>query len=75
MNTRDKAPGGPAALRKAGVNFAFYSDGLDQPRDLQRAVKKAIDAGLAREDALRALTLAPAADLRRGGPHRKHRER
>jgi imidazolonepropionase-like amidohydrolase len=47
-------------LRKAGVAFAFYSDGLDQARDLQRAVKKAIDAGLSREDALRALTLAPA---------------
>ena len=60
VNTRDKAPGGPAALQKAGVTFAFYSDSLDQPRDLQRAVKKAVDAGLAREDALRALTLAPA---------------
>ena len=31
-----------------------------QPRDLQRAVKKAIDAGLSREEALRALTLSPA---------------
>ena len=47
-------------LQKAGVKFALYSDGLDQPRDLQRAVKKAIDAGLSREDALRALTLSPA---------------
>ena len=47
-------------LQKAGVKFALYSDGLDAPRDLQRAVKKAIDAGLSREDALRALTLSPA---------------
>ncbi len=42
------------------MKFAFYSDGLDAPRDLQRAVKKAIDAGLPREQALRALTMTPA---------------
>jgi imidazolonepropionase-like amidohydrolase len=60
LETRDKAPSAPALLKKAGVQFALYSDGLDQPRDLQRAVKKAIDAGLARQDALRALTLSPA---------------
>lgn len=57
---RDKAPSAPAALQKAGVKFALYSDGTDTPRDFQRAVKKAIDAGLSREDALRALTLSPA---------------
>jgi imidazolonepropionase-like amidohydrolase len=61
LETRDQAPSAPALLKKAGVPFAFYSDGLDQARDLQRAVKRAIDAGLAREDALRALTLSPAA--------------
>ena len=42
------------------MKFALYSDGIDAPRDFQRAVKKAIDAGLSREDALRALTLSPA---------------
>ena len=47
-------------LEAAGVKYAFYSDGLDQARDLQRAVKKAIDAGLPRDRALRALTLSPA---------------
>lgn len=56
----DKAPAAPAALKKAGVKFALYSDGIDTPRDLQRAVKKAIDAGLSREDAIRAMTLSPA---------------
>ena len=56
----DKAPSAPVALQKAGVKFAFYSDGIDTPRDLQRAVKKAIDAGLSREDAIRAMTLSPA---------------
>jgi len=60
LETRDKAPSTPSVLKNAGVKFAFYSDGLDQPRDLQRAVKKAIDAGLSREDAVRALTLSPA---------------
>ncbi len=56
----DQGPAAPALLQKAGVPFALYSDGLDQPRELQRAVKKAIDAGLARQDAIRALTLSPA---------------
>ena len=60
LEQRDKAPSAPSLLQKAGVKYALYSDGLDQPRDLQRAVKKAIDAGLSREDALRALTLSPA---------------
>ena len=60
LEPRDRAASAPSVLQKAGVKFALYSDGLDQPRDLQRAVKKAIDAGLAREDAIRALTLTPA---------------
>jgi hypothetical protein len=60
LQTRDQAPSAPGALKKAGVKFALYADGLEQPRDLQRAVKKAIDAGLSREDAIRALTLSPA---------------
>jgi imidazolonepropionase-like amidohydrolase len=60
LETRDQAASAPGLLKKAGVAFALYSDGLDQPRDLQRAVKKAIDAGLSRADALRALTLSPA---------------
>jgi imidazolonepropionase-like amidohydrolase len=60
MVLREKAPTTPAVLKKAGIKFALYSDGLDAPRDLQRAVKKAIDNGLSREDAVRALTLSPA---------------
>ena len=60
MVLREKAPTTPAVLQKNGIKFALYSDGLDTPRDLQRAIKKAIDNGLSREDALRALTLSPA---------------
>ena len=56
----DLGPSTPSQLKKAGVTFALYADGLDQPREFQRAVKRAIDAGLSREDAVRALTLAPA---------------
>jgi hypothetical protein len=60
LEVRDQAPSAPAALKKAGLAFAFYSDTLDQPRELHQAVRKAIAAGLPREDAVRALTLAPA---------------
>jgi len=60
LELRDKAPAAAGALAKAGVKFAFYSDGVSTPRDLMRAVKKAIDAGLSPDDAIRALTLSPA---------------
>jgi len=60
LELRDKAPTAAGALAKAGVKFAFYSDGVGTPRELMRAVKKAVDAGLEPEAAIRALTLAPA---------------
>ena len=60
LETRDLAPSGPAELVKAGVKFAFYSGGVERPSDLRKAVKKAIDAGLSKEEALKGLTLYPA---------------
>ena len=60
LEDRVKAPTAPAMLKQAGIPFAFYSDGIDQTRDLTRAVKKAIDNGLPREAAVRALTLSAA---------------
>ncbi len=60
LELRDKAPSTPAALAKTGVKFAFYSDKIDRPRDAVRAVRRAIDAGLSQDDAVRALTLTPA---------------
>jgi hypothetical protein len=60
LRFRDRAPSSPAALEKAGVKFAFYSGGIVTPKDIVPAVKKAIDAGLSRDTALRALTLSPA---------------
>ena len=60
LRFRDRAPSTPAALAKAGVKFAFYSGGIAAPKDILKAAKKSIDAGLAPEAALRALTLSPA---------------
>jgi hypothetical protein len=60
LRHRSKAPSSPAELEKAGVKFAFYSDTITAPRDLLRNAKKAIDAGLRPESALRAFTLSAA---------------
>src|SRR5580658_10236663 len=60
LRFRDKAPSSPAALAKAGVPFAFYSGGITAPKNILKAAKKSIDAGLAPDAALRALTLSPA---------------
>ena len=57
---RAQAPALPGELAKAGVKFAFYSDGTDSAPDLKKAVKKAMDAGLDRSQAVRALTLSVA---------------
>jgi len=60
LRFRDRAPSTPAALEKAGVKFAFYSDSLPSPKDFLKNAKKAIDAGLAADAALRAFTLSTA---------------
>jgi imidazolonepropionase-like amidohydrolase len=60
LELRDKAPSTPGVLDKAGVRFAFSADGLETPREAVRAVKRAIDAGLSRDAALRALTVSAA---------------
>ncbi|HBY64705.1 MAG TPA: amidohydrolase, partial [Solibacterales bacterium] len=58
LELRELAPSSPAALAKAGVKFAFYANDNAQPRDILRNVKKAIDAGLPFDQAVRALTLS-----------------
>jgi imidazolonepropionase-like amidohydrolase len=60
LRFRDRAPGTPAAFAKAGVKFGFYSDGLPGPKDILKNAKKAIDAGLSSDAALRAFTLDSA---------------
>ncbi len=59
LELRDRAPSSPAALEKAGAHFAFYSGGT-APRDMRKAVKRAMDAGLTEAAAIRALTLSAA---------------
>jgi imidazolonepropionase-like amidohydrolase len=60
LQFRDRAPSTPAALAKAGVKFAFYSDGVASPKDIAKDLKKALDAGLSPDAALRAMTLDAA---------------
>lgn len=59
LELRENAPSTPAALAKAGVKFAFYSDGAPAA-DAIRAVRRTIEKGLTADQALRALTLSPA---------------
>jgi hypothetical protein len=60
LRFRDKAPSSPSVLAKAGVKFAFYSGGITAPKDIVKAAKKSIDAGLTPDAALRAMTLSGA---------------
>jgi len=56
----DIAPENPARLAKAGVRFAFTTDGLADAATFLAAVRKAVARGLDRDAALEALTVAPA---------------
>lgn len=60
LRFRDRAPSSPAALSKAGVKFAFYSGAITAPKDILKAAKKSIEAGLSPDAAIRAFTLTPA---------------
>ena len=60
LRFRERAPSSPAALAKAGVKFAFYSGAITAPKDILKAAKKSIDAGLSADTAIRAFTLTPA---------------
>jgi imidazolonepropionase-like amidohydrolase len=59
LELRDRAPSTPAALEKAGAHFAFYSGGT-AAKDVRKALKRAVDAGLTEAAAVRALTLSAA---------------
>src|SRR5262249_3267009 len=60
LRERSAAPKNPAALAKAGVQFAFYSGGLANPSDIFTAINQAIENGLSKEDALKAMTINAA---------------
>jgi len=60
LEFRDRAPTSAAALADAGAPFAFYSSEAKSPGELLDGVRKAVEAGLSRERAVRALTLDAA---------------
>lgn len=62
LRFRDRAPSTPAALAKAGVKFAFSTEGITNSADILRNLNKSVTAGLSPDAALRALT-ADAAEI------------
>jgi imidazolonepropionase-like amidohydrolase len=60
LRDRANAPKGPALLDKAGILFAFESNGLSEPKDFLKNAQKAVAAGLSKDAALKALTLNAA---------------
>jgi amidohydrolase family protein len=59
LRDRAEAPKGAARLAQAGVRFAFMSGTL-RPQDFIANVQKAVENGLSKEEALRALTVRAA---------------
>jgi hypothetical protein len=59
LRQRAEAPRGAAKLAQAGVKFAFTSGSL-RPQDFIANVQKAVENGLSKDDALRALTINAA---------------
>ena len=58
---QQNAPRVPAALEKAGIPYAFSSEGLRTPDEFVRGVARAVrDGGLTADEALRALTVDAA---------------
>jgi imidazolonepropionase-like amidohydrolase len=60
LRDRADAPKSAAALHKAGVRFALQSGYASRPADFVANVAKAIEAGLPKDAALKALTIVPA---------------
>jgi imidazolonepropionase-like amidohydrolase len=60
LRDRADAPKAAAALHKAGVRFAFNSGTLVRPQDYIINAARAVEAGLPKEEAIRAMTIYPA---------------
>ncbi len=56
----DLAPENPARLAEAGVKFALTTHLLEDANDFLKNLRRAIERGLPRDEALRALTTRPA---------------
>ncbi len=60
LRDRAAAPTSAAALHRAGVRFAFQSGYLNRPSDYVTNAAKAVEAGLPKEEAIKAMTIYPA---------------
>lgn len=60
LRERVEAPKTAGRLAAAGVRFAFQSGGMTTMTDYLANAARAVEAGLSRDDAVRALTLRPA---------------
>jgi imidazolonepropionase-like amidohydrolase len=60
LRERVEAPKTAGRLESAGVRFAFQSGGMTSIADYLANAAKAVENGLSRDDAIRALTLRPA---------------
>ena len=60
LRDRANAPKAPAVLDKAGVLFAFESNGLSDPKDFLKNAQKTVANGLSKDAAIKALTLNAA---------------
>ncbi|HEX9649750.1 MAG TPA: amidohydrolase family protein [Cyclobacteriaceae bacterium] len=58
------APANPAALEKAGINFALTTDDLRAKNNFWTNLRKAVKYGLSEQGALKAMTFTPANLLR-----------
>jgi imidazolonepropionase-like amidohydrolase len=60
LRQRVDAPKNPGRLAAAGVRFAFQSGGLTNISDYLLNVTRAVEGGLSKDEALRAMTIRPA---------------
>ena len=60
MKHWEMAPGNPAALEKAGINFCLTVADLRDPKTFYSNLRKAIESGLSENKAMDALTKTPA---------------
>lgn len=60
LRSRAQATRVPAELEKAGILFAFSSEGIREPREFVRNAARAVKEGLAADAAIRALTINAA---------------
>ncbi|WP_051296104.1 amidohydrolase family protein [Eisenibacter elegans] len=60
----EMAPANAARLHQAGINFAFTANGMKNPQDFLKNLRKAVQYGLDKNTALKAVTQNPAAFLR-----------